>query len=184
MGLIAKFHRERDNAEPTGEIHDIDISDYVTHMPPAERAVLVYRAGKRSGRDLDLVAEMNGWYETFGGPGTVHIEADELNAFVKGMPTPKYLVSDCWGHILDSEQGEVMTQWVYDLEEEKVVAANIQHDRALDKWAVATTDELADMEDHLKNANPDALDNPLDWEVDFADEMPEWASVQSTAPKI
>jgi hypothetical protein len=100
------------------------------------------------------------------------------------MPTPKYLVSDCWGHILDSEQGEVMTQWVYDLEEEKVVAANIQHDRALDKWAVATTDELADMEDHLKNANPDALDNPLDWEVDFADEMPEWASVQSTAPKI
>jgi hypothetical protein len=107
-----------------------------------------------------------------------------MSSTIIDLSTPRYLLSHSWGHILDNEVGEVMIQWVYDTVDENVIAANVQHDRALDKWAPATRDQLADIQDHLKNANPDALDNPLDWAVEYADELPDWAEEVAAVPKI
>jgi hypothetical protein len=187
MGLTAKYNREEwigNNTVSTGEVHDIDISAFVAGLSASERAIMAHQVSKPNSQDLDFVAEANGFYKEYGAPGTVIVDADEFAEFVKDLPKPPYLVSDSWGHILDNEVGEVMIQWVYDTVDEIVVAANVQHDRALDKWTPATRDELADIEDHLKNANPDALDNPLEWDVEYADELPEWAHEPSASPKI
>lgn len=99
--------------------------------------------------------------------------------------TGRYITSNgYWGHIFDNAQGEVMTEWVYDTTTETLVAAYVQHDRALDKWELASPDQLADLEDSIKNANSDALDNPSAWELAYSDELPNWAVDVTPAPNF
>lgn len=63
---------------------------------------------------------------------------------------------------------------MYDTENEELVGVLVQTNAALDKWELAHEDARADLEDSLKNANPDALANPHNWELDYTDELPDW----------
>lgn len=90
--------------------------------------------------------------------------------------TARYISTpDCWGHIFDEKVGEIMTQWVYDTEREELVGALVASNRSLNNctWNRATDCELGDLEDSIKNANPEALEKPNDWGLIATDEIPE-----------
>lgn len=90
-----------------------------------------------------------------------------------------------WGHIFDNAEGEVMTQFVYDTQERKLVAAKIVGGQSEGGpwWTDASPVMVADLEDSLVNANEDALDNPGDWGLAVSDELPDWAS-ESARPSV
>ncbi len=99
--------------------------------------------------------------------------------------TDRYIVTGpYWGHIFDEEQGEVLTEWVYDIVEEKLVGAMIADRGSLNlpKWHQAKQDELLDLEDSIKNANPDCIDNPEDWGLVRTNELPEFAQPSDSTP--
>lgn len=93
------------------------------------------------------------------------------------MPQPRYVVAQSWGHIFDDVEGERMTDWVYDREQEKLVAATYEFEF---KSYDASPEMLADLEDSVKNANEDALKNPAVWELEETNELPDWAQVSVT----
>jgi hypothetical protein len=86
--------------------------------------------------------------------------------------TPRYVVADHWGHIFDDRSGEVMTRFAYDRAEGRMVHVQYQRDHA---WHDGDAATVADVEDSLKNANPDAIVNPQDWDLEATDELPDWA---------
>lgn len=88
---------------------------------------------------------------------------------------------DAWGHIFDEGFGEVMTRWAYDTREEKLVGALVQDNR---DWNPVSADELADLEDSVKDANADALDNPDNWDLAQSDELPDFIAEISSAHAI
>lgn len=103
--------------------------------------------------------------------------------------TERYVVTtNYWGHIFDEAQGEILTRWVFDVEEMELVGALVADKGSLnlEKWHDATNYEFDDLTDHIMNANPDALDNPADWGCEFASEVPDWCPDQrrANAPSI
>lgn len=96
----------------------------------------------------------------------------------------RYLVADepssLWGHIFDGRR-EVMTRFVFDQSDLKLLAAQIKWD-ANGGWSDANAVELADLEDSLVNANEDALDDPANYGLLVADDLPDWAAALSPAP--
>ncbi|GEM_PF-6998102 len=99
----------------------------------------------------------------------------------------RYIITEgYWGHIFDEKQGEVMTEWVYDTQEEQLIGALVASDRSpkLASWQEATADELADLEDSIKNANSDALEKPEDWGLTYTDELPDYAPSSTVSPAM
>lgn len=102
---------------------------------------------------------------------------------------PRYIIAHCdrdlgagWGHIFTEDDREVErdTRFVYDRDTEKLVHLDILRGN---KWREASRAEIADLEDSLKNANEDALDNPGNWDLDEADELPQWAEGAEATPE-
>ncbi|MTH94821.1 hypothetical protein [Roseibium sp. RKSG952] len=95
----------------------------------------------------------------------------------------RYISTDYyWGHIFDEKIGEIMTQWVYDTQTKTLVGALIASNRS---WVPASDEELADIEDSIKNANPDSLENPDDWGLSSTEEIPEaFRDIVSSMPTI
>lgn len=97
------------------------------------------------------------------------------------MTTPRFIIADPaiegqgWTHIFE-ENGrtfERQVRFVFDRERDCLHCADIRHGR---KFQEASCDEIAELEDSLKNANPDAIDNPAGWGLGESDEwLPEWA---------
>lgn len=95
------------------------------------------------------------------------------------------LTNPDWGHIFDDGGDEISTRWIYDTQEEKIIRALI--DDANDgKWRHATKDEISHLEDSIKDANADCLDNPKDWGLSQCDDIPLQfeKSEQATAMKM
>lgn len=82
-----------------------------------------------------------------------------------------------WGHIFVGKR-EVMTRFAYDAEDERLVGAQIQWNANGD-FVDASREEMADLEDSLKNANPDALSAPHEWNLGVADVLPDWCSLEA-----
>lgn len=100
----------------------------------------------------------------------------------------RYIIAHCdrdvgagWGHIFSEGSREVErdTRFVWDCDAEKLIHLDIMRDN---KWREASQDEILDLEDSLKNANPDALDNPDDWGLDASDDLPAWCAAPSSDP--
>lgn len=97
---------------------------------------------------------------------------------------PRYIVADPdqgkgWGHIFSEfdeldrpVERERMTRFVFDVEQACLV--HLEIDRI--GMAVANAIEIADVEDSLKNANPDALKDPETWGLIGSDVLPEWCA--------
>lgn len=85
----------------------------------------------------------------------------------------KFVVSDRWGHIFSGEH-ESIVRFVFSREKNAIVAMQIQH---VARWVDASRSEMADVEDSLKNANWEFLDNPYDFGDGYvADELRGWAA--------
>lgn len=99
----------------------------------------------------------------------------------------RYIIADpdqgCgWDHIFleGGRDTERETRFVFDPETEKLLMADIRRDW---KWRAASSDELADLEDSLLNANGDALEDPEDWALIASDDLPDWAEgAEAPAP--
>ncbi|MGY8632630.1 hypothetical protein RAD15_09090 [Bradyrhizobium sp. 14AA] len=91
----------------------------------------------------------------------------------------RYIIADPaqgmgWGHIF-SEKGserERMTRFVFDKETASLIYVDV--DRM--GMAPTTNTEIADLEDSLKNANPEALEDPESWELVESDALPAWCA--------
>ena len=86
---------------------------------------------------------------------------------------------DLWGHLFDEDDGviERHCRFVYDNEEEELARADIRVDH---RWIRAGRHSLNDLEDSLKDANPEALEDPEAWNLGQSDEMPDWAKEEAT----
>jgi hypothetical protein len=106
----------------------------------------------------------------------------------EGLTGARYVIAEgengSWTHILDGKNDSEI-RFVYDREEERLVYCEIPGGFNQDgQYFVPGSDDVnADVEDHLKNANEGALNNPLDWDLHIADEMPDWVP-RLAAPKI
>ena len=86
---------------------------------------------------------------------------------------PRYLINEGWSHIFNGSR-ETSTRFAYNVETCLVDALQLLRDANGD-WSEAETWELEDFQDHLVNANPDAIENPSEWDLQEVDELPAWA---------
>ena len=101
--------------------------------------------------------------------------------------TSRYIATNpYWEHIFDEDQGAVLTEWIFDTETEKLVGAMIADKSSLNfaNWHKASPDELADLEDSIKNANEDCIDNPEDWDLIQTNELPMLGKIQDQSQKM
>jgi len=83
-----------------------------------------------------------------------------------------------WMHIFDEDGAdkERLTRWAFDRNEGRIISADI---RRGGKWREATSSEIDELEDSLKNANPEAVESPVDWDLAVSDDLPSWAVATS-----
>lgn len=83
----------------------------------------------------------------------------------------RYVFGD-WSHIFHANGADVPLRFVFDRTTEKVVFMEIRRSRG---WKPADHIEISDLEDSLKNANDDALDDPEEHGLKSANIVPSWA---------
>lgn len=97
---------------------------------------------------------------------------DETDAETSDLP--RYVVSDSWSHLFGPSSAETEVCFVYDRTAGRIVAMAAHRGY---KWGDCSPAEMADVEDSLKNANSEALEDPESWgmvECD-ANDFPDWA---------
>lgn len=85
----------------------------------------------------------------------------------------RYLIAQSWGHIFEGF-GEREVRFVFDRKTGLLVSADIN----CGVWQPASRIQRQDVQDSLVNANPEALDRPVEYGLIEADEPPEWASAR------
>jgi hypothetical protein len=82
--------------------------------------------------------------------------------------------ADLWGHLFQDADGETRERncrFVFDVEEETMIHVEVFQDNA---WNTASEDERADVEDSLKNGNPEAIDVPFLLGLRVTNDLPDW----------
>lgn len=126
---------------------------------------------KYQGQDAILNATLDGGYTSFVDQMLgYNIDEEEEDEAEDDAPA-RYVVADNWSHLLDGGR-ETEIRWVWDREEERLIALQILRNRA---WQPASPAEFENVTDHLANANPDALENPADYGAHEASAGPDWA---------
>lgn len=104
---------------------------------------------------------------------------------------PRYIVADPaqgmgWSHIFSEKndagrdvERERMTRFVYDAELGSLIHLEIHQ---IGCMRDADAAETADVEDSLKNANSEALDDPAAWGLIVSDTLPDWCAKPVPAP--
>jgi len=99
----------------------------------------------------------------------------------------RYVIADPdqgagWGHLFEEvrENGknvprERMLRFVFDLETNELAHLDVQWGS---KWREGSRFDRDDVEDSLKNANPDALENPEYWGLISSEELPDWSQME------
>jgi hypothetical protein len=87
---------------------------------------------------------------------------------------PQYVVSDSWSHLFGPGSAETEVCFVYDRTAGRIVAMAAKSGY---KWVDCSPAEMADVEDSLKNANSEALEDPESWDMAECDanDLPDWA---------
>jgi hypothetical protein len=97
--------------------------------------------------------------------------------------TMRYIIADSWSHFIEDEKTgkapERQIRWVFDADENEVSHLEIFQKNA---WNSASRNDFANVDDHLKGANPDVIDNPENWGLETSDELPEWAVGPAAQP--
>lgn len=145
------------------------------HYSEALEAVL-----EREGVSYEDVAEWVGLHyrKNFDAESPAE-QLDWVNRYVEAHPAdaeeePSALryVHGLWTHLFGPGIPEVTVRFVFDRQANTMVCMDIQ---TATKWVAASTAQIQDVEDSLKNANDDALENPHDWDLEQSDTLPDWA---------
>jgi hypothetical protein len=98
---------------------------------------------------------------------------------------PRYVVADPalgrgWSHIFSERNSEGkavererLTRFIYDTERQMLVQLDVDHQGLIPADGV----ETADVEDSLKNANPEAIEDPDENGLIGTDELPDWCRI-------
>lgn len=80
-----------------------------------------------------------------------------------------------WSHIFDEDGDEIRREchFVFDCASNEVIAMRIQRDHG---WDDASRSEIEDLEESLKDANHEALEQPHSWGLRRLVAAPEWAA--------
>jgi hypothetical protein len=83
------------------------------------------------------------------------------------------LLTGNWNHIFVEGRKQVDRdcRFVMDMATNQVTHLDIQRGS---KWQASSRAEREDLTDSLVNANPDAIDNPGNWELEIVSELPDW----------
>ena len=104
-------------------------------------------------------------------------EADTVDRIVteaSGVVVAHRSAGNLWGHIFEEAGGRICERhcrFVYDTEDEAIIHLEIRRGNA---WQSATDDEMADVEDSLKNANPEAIEDPDSHGLRVTNDLPDW----------
>ena len=90
----------------------------------------------------------------------------------KSGESPRYLVSEGWGHIFGAGMPDSTVRFVFDMVENKIIFMDIMSWKG---WVACGPDQMADVEDSLKTANEEVFTDPDDWGCTMEEELPEWA---------
>ncbi|NDV50166.1 hypothetical protein [Salipiger sp. PrR003] len=96
-----------------------------------------------------------------------------------------YIIADgpdnLWTHLFSEDGGLVARdcRFAFDLVANEIVAMEIDLNG---EWIEAGKNSVWDLEDSLKEANADALDNPAACDLIASDELPDWARAPAPAP--
>lgn len=83
----------------------------------------------------------------------------------------RYIIASEWEHIFEDET--VICRFVYDTDEELLVATNIKRGR---RWLRATNDQHADIEDSVIHGQVDAIaEHYRDFGMTSCATVPDWA---------
>ncbi len=83
----------------------------------------------------------------------------------------RYVHGD-WSHIFHENGPDTPVRFAFDRTENKVVAMEILK---RSRWYPASTDEIADVQDSVMNANETALSAAKDWGLEESNSLPDWA---------
>ena len=84
----------------------------------------------------------------------------------------RYIVGN-WSHPF-SGLSDRECRIVVECESSKIVAMQLRH--SVEGWLPARSADVADVQDSIQNANSEALDNPEEFGLQWANELPEWAT--------
>lgn len=91
-----------------------------------------------------------------------------------------------WPHFFkDSRNRESMTRIVVDTERQVILFGQVAtdfKDSEPSVWRDMVASEKADILDSLVSGNPEVFDEPADYGLDSADELPQWAPPLVTKP--
>lgn len=96
-----------------------------------------------------------------------------MNAYRIQPPT---YVHGTWTHLFGPGSSETTLRILYDTTQERLIAGQYMNNG---RWHDLRSDDLADVEDSLKNANPEALDRPAEFGLEVSSGMPSWACTQA-----
>lgn len=94
---------------------------------------------------------------------------------------PRYLIVDSWDHIFE-DFGNRTVRFIYDYETERLENLELMH--ATDGWVLMTENARKDVEDSLKNANEECLDDPDGWGYEASNDLPDWAKYVPGAESV
>jgi hypothetical protein len=87
-----------------------------------------------------------------------------------------------WSHLFEKRMpvaGKLCTvvielecRFVYEVSERRLLHLDLLLESGT---SAASEEDLWDLEDSLNHANPDAIDNPLDWGLTVSSNLPSWA---------
>jgi hypothetical protein len=89
---------------------------------------------------------------------------------------PPVYIHGTWTHLFGPGSTETTLRILYDTTQGRLIAGQYQQNG---RWLDLRQDDLADVEDSLKNANPEALERPAEFGLEVSSGMPSWACTQA-----
>lgn len=97
--------------------------------------------------------------------------AEQFSAM--GVDQPSYIHGN-WTHLFGPGSAETNLRILYDIKSNTLIAGQFHNNG---KWTDLRRDDLLDVEDSLKNANPESLERPADAGFQASYNLPHWAQV-------
>lgn len=143
---------------------------------------------ERHGIDIDDVAEWVGlhYQRNFEAESPAHqaswvkryvesqVQAEEVmrkGSLEQESPAPRYVFGP-WAHLFGAGQSDTTVRLAYDRHEERLVHLDI---KSASGWMRASEAMVQDVEQSLKEANEEALDDPENWGLAQGENLPHWA---------
>lgn len=147
-------------------------------LNPAVEKFFWIRGGMKNGGSSVAPTSLDEFYlKTMSGKRTEFLSSDAVMEVLKAGSIEEdlpYIHGD-WTHLFSIARREDAVRFVFDTRDDRIVAMQVADGPVGGSYVNATSAQIADVEDSLKNANPGALEDPDDWGLTRAYEPPAWA---------